>query len=93
MKHTKDSALAVAAAQGVDGLGSGDSADCAASAADDKAFFTLRAQLALKGHVLSRTRPEDGPVRYYTTRWGHARELDNLDQVSAFAEQVGAKHA
>jgi len=59
----------------------------------DKAFLTLRARLALKGHVLSRTHGDDGPVRFYVTRWGLVRELRDIAAVRAFAEQVGATHA
>ena len=59
----------------------------------DKAFFTLRALLALKGYALNRTQAEDGPVRFYVTRWGVSRELPNLAAVRGFAEQAGAAHA
>jgi len=59
----------------------------------DKAFLTLRALLALKGHVLSRTHGDDGPVRFYVTRWGLVRELRDIAAVRAFAEQVGATNA
>ena len=64
----------------------------AADAGADKAFHTLRAVLA-QGHVLSRTHGEDGPVRFYVTRWGLVRELPDIAAVRAFAEQVGATHA
>ena len=56
-------------------------------------FLTLRALLALKGHVLSRTHGDDGPVRFYVARWGLVRELPDIATVRAFAEQVGATHA
>jgi hypothetical protein len=59
----------------------------------DKAFLTLRAMLALKGHALSRTHAEDSAVRFSVTRWGLVREFPDLPSVRAFAEQVGAKHA
>lgn len=59
----------------------------------DKAFVTLRALLALKGYALSRTQGDDGPVRFYVTRWGLVRELPDIGDVRAFAEQVGATHA
>ena len=59
----------------------------------DKAFGTLRALLALKGHVLSRTHGDDGPVRFYVTHWALVRELRDIAAVRAFAEQVGATHA
>jgi len=59
----------------------------------DKAFLTLRALLALKGHVSSRTHGDDGPVRFYVTHWGSVRELPDIAAVRAFAEQVGGTHA
>ena len=65
----------------------------ATGAGTDKAFLTLRALLALKGHVLSRTHGDDGPMRFYVTRWGLVRELPDIPAVRAFAEQVGATHA
>jgi hypothetical protein len=65
----------------------------ATNATAAKAFYTLRALLALKGHVLCRTHGDDGPVRYYVTRWGLVRELPDIAAVRAFAEQVGAIHA
>jgi hypothetical protein len=58
-----------------------------------KAFLTLRALLALKGHILSRTHGDDGLVRFYFTRWGRAREQLDLAAVRVFAEQVGASNA
>jgi hypothetical protein len=86
----KESAPAAQAAQSREQNEPGNSAtgDCA-----DKAFLTLRALLALKGHVLSRTHADDGPVRFYVTRWGLVRELPDIAAVRAFAEQVGATHA
>jgi len=67
--------------------------DSAISDGAEKAFLTLRALLALKGHVLSRTNGDDEPVRFYVTRWGLVRELRDIAAVRAFAEQVGATHA
>jgi len=65
----------------------------ASGAGADKAFLTLRALLALKGHVLHRTDGKDGPVRFYVTRLGLVRELPDIAAVRAFAEQAGATHA
>lgn len=59
----------------------------------DKAFLTLRALLALKAHISSRTHGADGPVRFYVTHWGSVRELPDIAAVRAFAEQVGGTHA
>lgn len=65
----------------------------ATGAGADKAFFTLRALLALKGYSLSRTHCDDGPVCFHVNRWGLMRELPDIASVRAFAEQVGASHA
>ena len=65
----------------------------ATGAGADKAFFTLRAVLALKGHALSRTHGDDGPARFYVTRWGLVHELRDIATVRAFADQLGATHA
>jgi hypothetical protein len=86
----KESALAVQAAQSRE---QNELSNSATGASADKAFFTLRALLALKGHVLSRTHGDDGPVRFYVTRWGLVRELRDIAAVRAFAEQVGATNA
>jgi len=68
-------------------------ANSATDAGADKAFLTLRAHLALKGYSLHRTAAGDGPVCFYVTRWGMARELPDIAAARAFAEQVGAAHA
>ena len=62
-------------------------------ASADKAFLTLRTVLMLKGHVLSRTHGDDGPVRLHVTRRGLVREHREISAVQTFAEQVGATHA
>jgi hypothetical protein len=89
VNHTKDSALGSCSCEGARGITRVDNSDCAA-AAKEKEFLTLRAQLALAGHELTRTRAEDGSVRFFVGRWGKARELADIDAVRAFAEQVGA---
>jgi hypothetical protein len=86
----KESAPAAQAAQSRE---QNEPRNSATGASADKAFATLRALLALKGHVLSRTHGDDGPVRFYVTRWGLVRELRDIEAVRAFAEQVGATHA
>ena len=60
---------------------------------DGKRFATLRAHLALKGYSLHRTAADDGPVCFYVTRWGMARELRELAAVAQFLDQVGGAHA
>ncbi len=62
-------------------------AECAS--VDEKEFSNLRAQLALRGHGLHRTDPGDGPVSYYSERWGLVRYLHTLDDVRAFLAQIG----
>jgi len=59
----------------------------------DKRFATQRAHLALKGYSLHRTAADDGPVCFYVTRWGMARELRDLAAVAQFLAQVGGAHA
>ena len=89
----KESAQAAQAAQSRE---KNELQNSATGAGADKAFLTLRALralLALNGHVLSRTRGDDGPVRFYVTRWGLVRELPDMTAVRVFAEQVGATHA
>lgn len=86
----KESAPAAQAAQSRE---QNEPRNSATGAGADKAFLTLRARLALKGHVLSRTHGDDGPVRFYVTRWGLVRELPDIAAVRVFAEQVRATHA
>ncbi len=61
------------------------------SADTGRAFTTLCDGLALRGCSLSRSRPDDGPVRFYVGRWGMLRELRDPAAVADFAEQVGAR--
>jgi hypothetical protein len=86
----KESALAAQAAQSRE---QNELRNPATGTGTDKAFLTLRALLALKGYVLGRTHGDDGPVRFYVTRWGLVRELPDIAAVCTFAEQVGATHA
>ena len=69
-----------------------DNPDFAKGRADDKTFATLRALLALAGHELRRTSADDGPRGFYVSRWGHVRELRDIDAVLGFAKQVGVQH-
>lgn len=86
----KESALAAQAAQSRE---QNEPRNSAIDAGADKAFLTLRALLALKGHVLSRTHSDDRPIRFYVTRWGMARELRNLAAVARLLDQVGGANA
>lgn len=65
----------------------------ATEACADKAFQTLRAEIALRGYSLSRTHGDDGPVCFHVSRWGMVRELRDLPAVRAFVVQVGATNA
>lgn len=59
----------------------------------DKHFHTLRAALALHGHVLRRTAATDGEVSYYAHKWGMVRHFIDLKAVANFAAQArGARH-
>ena len=84
----KDEGPTVAAA-GLQEVAQSVSLNSATSIADDKAFQTLRARLALAGQTLSRSNGDDGPVRFYVTSWNLIRELRDLDEVRRFAALVG----
>lgn len=86
----KESAPAAQAAQSLE---QNESRISATGDGADKAFLTLRALLALKGYSLHRTAADDGPVCFYVTRWGMARELRDLAAVARFLDQVGGAHA
>lgn len=57
----------------------------------DKAFSTLRAAYALKGHALHRTDPADGKVTYWAERWGLVRCLPTLHDAAQFLAQIGGR--
>lgn len=80
------------AAAGHQGVAQAVSLNSATSGPYDKAFQTLRAQLALEGHTLSRTDAGDGLCSYFVSRWGMVRELRDIEAVRAFARQVGVTH-
>ena len=89
-----DDARELGSSAGTKGAGTADSADSAQAQAcvqadEGKRFATLRAHLALRGYTLTRTAPEDGPVRFYVARWAMVRELRDLDAVARFLEHVG----
>lgn len=54
-----------------------------------KAFSTLVAAFALMGYSLQRTDAHDGPVTYFTTRWGLVRCLPSLDDAQSYLAQIG----
>lgn len=65
--------------------------DFPTSERNDKAFSTLRAAFAMKGHGLHRTNPTDGPVTYWAERWGLVRHLPTIDAARRFLEQIGGR--
>ena len=65
--------------------------DFPTSERNDKAFSTLRAAFAFKGHALHRTDPVDGPVTYWAERWGLVRYLPSIDTARRFLEQIGGR--
>lgn len=61
---------------------------------NDKAFRTLQAQFALKGHTLGYflgTKEDDTGARvtYIVSRWGMFRTFTTLDAVRAFLKVIG----
>lgn len=56
-----------------------------------KAFESLRAAFALRGHTLHRTDPTDGPVTYWAERWGLVRFLPTLHDAALFLAQIGGR--
>jgi hypothetical protein len=59
---------------------------------NNKAFTTLAAQLALRGHQLVRSDRQDGTVTYYVHCWGQVKHLPDLDAAAAFLRQIGGNH-
>ena len=57
----------------------------------DKAFFTLRAAYAMKGHALHRSDPKDGTTTYWAERWGLVRYLPSLHDAALFLAQIGGR--
>lgn len=57
----------------------------------DKAFSTLRAAFALRGHNLHRNDPVDGPASFWAERWGLVRYLPTIDAARQFLEQIGGR--
>ncbi len=56
-----------------------------------KAFETLRAAFALRGHTLHRTDPSDGAMLYWAERWGLVRHLPTLHDAALFLAQIGGR--
>ena len=56
-----------------------------------KAFEALRAAFALLGHSLHQTEQADGPVSYWTERWGLVRYLPTPQDAPLFLAQIGGR--
>lgn len=54
-----------------------------------KAFSTLVAAFTSKGYTLQRTDADDGPISYFTTRWGLVRCLRSLDDAQCYLARIG----
>ncbi len=66
-------------------------AERAAVEAADKAFATLRAKLAMRGHQLHIIDDGHGGAAFMVSRWCMSRTLPNLAAVQDFAVRVGAE--
>lgn len=56
-----------------------------------KAFESLRAAFAMRGHSLHRTHMADGQMTFWVERWGHVRYLPTIDTARRFLEQIGGR--
>jgi hypothetical protein len=73
-----------------------DDQNCASGATAgevNKAFATVRAALALRGFEIHAVDAGDGSTMFLVQRWGQSRTLGSIDEVRAFAVQVGARTA
>ena len=58
----------------------------------EKAFATLRAAFALRGHRMERTfHGESKEPTYYAERWGMVRWLPTLHDAAMFLAQIGGR--
>jgi hypothetical protein len=57
----------------------------------NKAFTTLRARFALRGHALYCTRSVDGATTYYVERWGMVRCLPTLQDAAMLLALIGGQ--
>jgi len=57
--------------------------------AEDKAFFTVQAKLAMPGRARYRTTIFDGTIPFLAGRWGCFRELKYLEAAAAMLMQIG----
>lgn len=65
--------------------------DCPTGQRPCKAFETLRAAFALRGHAFFKVDHKDGPATYWAERWGLVRYLPTIDDARRFLEQIGGR--
>ncbi len=58
-----------------------------------KAFETLRAAFAMRGHYLHRTHMAagSGQMTFWDERWGQVRYLPTIETARRFLEQIGGR--
>jgi hypothetical protein len=57
----------------------------------DKAFASLRAAYALKGHSLHRADPNDSGAAYWVERWGLVKLIPTIDAARRFLDVIGGR--
>lgn len=71
--------------------GNTDTPTVAKAQATDKAFPSLRAAFALKGHALHRSAEHSSAETFWVERWGLVKYLPTIDAVRRFLEQIGGR--
>lgn len=57
-----------------------------------KRFATLQARAAMAGVALSRLDDDRGRPVFIASKWALTKQLDSLDEVSAFLTRIGGDH-
>lgn len=65
--------------------------DSPTATAESKAFATLQARFALRGHALHRVASPNGPQAFWAERWGLVRYLPSLHDAALFLAQIGGR--
>ena len=71
--------------------GNTDTPTVANAQATDKAFPSLRAAFALKGHRLHRRAEHGSADTFWAERWGLVRYLPSLHDAALFLAQIGGR--
>lgn len=58
---------------------------------ESKAFATLQARFALRGHALHRVASPSGTQAFWAERWGLVRYLPSLHDAALFLAQIGGR--